>query len=100
MRRTSIIDKILARIKIVGNCHEWQGGHSGHGRGGGYPRMWLDGHTVAVRRVVYTHYHGFIPRRLQVDHICENRLCLNPDHLELVTNLENQRRKKSRHVRL
>ncbi|MGZ8364785.1 MAG: HNH endonuclease signature motif containing protein [Nitrospira sp.] len=58
--------------------------------------MELDGHTVAVHRVLYTHFHGYIPNKKQVDHTCENRSCLNPDHLELVTHKQNQRRKSGR----
>lgn len=63
------------------------------GRGHSYPRMSLDGQTVAVHLVVWTHYSGFIPGRKQLDHLCRNRGCVNPDHLELVTHLQNQKRR-------
>lgn len=97
-RRTSIITRIFASVRIGDpkECWPWLGRTSGNGRGGGYPRMELDGHTVAVHRVLYTHFHGYIPAKKQVDHTCENRACLNPDHLELVTHLQNQRRKSGR----
>tara|TARA_R110000744_G_scaffold110296_1_gene208126 strand:+ start:442 stop:618 length:177 start_codon:yes stop_codon:yes gene_type:complete len=58
--------------------------------------MSLNGQTVAVHRVVYTHFFGYIPSKKQVDHTCENRRCLNPDHLEMVTNRQNQKRKRTR----
>lgn len=77
----------------MGACWEWGGPNSGDGRGGGYARMCLDGQTVAVHRVVFTLFFGFIPGRKQVDHICRNRNCVRPSHLEMVTHKENQRRR-------
>jgi hypothetical protein len=81
---------------FVTPCHIWQGPTSGEGRGGGYPRMSLDGQTVAVHIVVYTHHFGYIPGKKQIDHLCNVRLCCNPFHLELVTHLKNQRRRATR----
>lgn len=97
-RRDQIIGKIMKRVcvNIETGCWEWQGPTSGNGRGGGYGRMSLGGQTVAVHLVSFTHYHGYIPGKKQVDHKCNNRICCNPNHLELVTHLENQRRKKTR----
>lgn len=77
-------------------CQIWQGPTSGTGRGGGYPRMSLNGRTVAVHLVVYTHYCGYIPGNKQVDHLCNNRLCCNWQHLELVSHLKNQKRRAQR----
>lgn len=45
-----------------------------------------------VHRVSYTEFVGPIPKGLQLDHLCRNRACINPDHLEPVTNVENQLR--------
>lgn len=105
-RRQTIIDKIESRCVIEDTgffidgqpspCHLWTGPTSGNGRGGGYGRMSLDGRTVAVHLVVYTHYHGYIPGNKQIDHLCNKRLCCNPQHLELVTHLKNQRRRAKR----
>lgn len=105
-RRLIIISKIEARCSIVDTgfildgsaspCHLWTGPTSGTGRGGGYGRMSLDSQTVAVHIVTYTHYFGFIPSKKQVDHLCNQRLCCNPAHLELVTHLTNQRRRVAR----
>lgn len=75
-------------------CWEWTGGTSGScGRGHSYPRMSLDGQTVAVHRVMFTNEFGYVPSKKQIDHLCKNRCCVNPDHLEMVTHRENQRRK-------
>lgn len=105
-RRKSIIDRIEDRCNIEftgfiidgqpSPCHLWTGPTSGEGRGGGYGRMSLNGHTVAVHLVSYTHYHGYIPGNKQIDHLCNQRLCCNPQHLELVSHIKNQRRRSKR----
>lgn len=76
-----------------GPCRIWDGGDSGNGRGGDYPRMNLDGGTVAVHIASWTNEHGLIPPKKQLDHLCRVRKCVNDEHLELVTHRENQRRK-------
>jgi hypothetical protein len=105
-RRHKIIQKLEDRCDIVDTgfvingkpspCHLWTGPTSGTGRGGGYGRMCLDGQTVATHIVAYTHYFGYVPRKKQIDHLCNQRSCCNPAHLELVTHLKNQRRKVAR----
>lgn len=105
-RKDSILSRIYQRVSIENRgyihngmpsfCHIWTGPTSGNGRGGGYGRMSLDGQTVAVHIVVYTHYYGYIPSKKQVDHLCNQRACCNPKHLELVTHLKNQRRRAQR----
>lgn len=94
-RREGILLKVLSRVHIdpETGCWVWEGHTSGNGRGGGYPRMCLDGQTVAVHRVMFTQAYGYIPGKKQIDHICRNRLCVNPEHLEMVTHKENQRRR-------
>jgi len=77
-------------------CLLWLGSHSGNGRGGGYPRMSLDGQTVAVHIVSYVNTNGYVPGKKQIDHLCNNRMCVNPDHLEMVTHKTNQRRRDAR----
>jgi hypothetical protein len=55
--------------------------------------MSLNGATVGVHIVVFTHYFGYIPYNRTVDHLCKNRLCVQPLHLTLVSHLENCRRR-------
>ena len=94
-RRTQVMQRILDNVLIDPDtgCHIWKGATSGNGRGGGYPRMKLDGRTVAVHRVVAVHQFGFLHPGRQVDHKCRTRLCVNPAHLEPVTHKENMRRR-------
>jgi hypothetical protein len=102
-RRDRIRAKIMSRVEMVpapphldpalGSCQIWTGPTSGDGRGGDYPRMSLDGQTVAVHIVSWTNEHGFVPGKKQLDHLCRCRRCVNPDHLELVTHRQNQKRR-------
>jgi hypothetical protein len=105
-RRIAIISRLEQRCEIVDTgfhlnnapspCHLWRGPTSGTGRGGNYGRMSLNGQTVATHIVAYTHYFGYVPSKKQIDHLCNQRLCCNPAHLELVTHLTNQRRRAKR----
>lgn len=97
-RRDIIREKIAAQVQVVDMghdtpCHIWTGGDSGNGRGGGYPRMWLDGQAVAVHIVAWTNEHGYVPGKKQIDHRCRMRRCVNHEHLELVTHKQNQKRR-------
>lgn len=98
LRRIDIYKKVTERVVLRAgsldtDCWIWTGPHSGEGRGGGYPRMCLDGQTVAVHKVMAVHAFGYIPGRKQVDHICRNRMCVNPNHLEVVTHKQNMKRR-------
>jgi hypothetical protein len=53
--------------------------------------MSLDGQTVAVHIVAFTNKNGFVPGKKQIDHMCNNRLCVNEDHLQMVTHKKNQK---------
>jgi hypothetical protein len=102
-RATQINERIFARtVETPGPlptpCWLWTGSHSGEGRGGGYPRMSLDGGTVAPHRVIWSHFNGYIPPKKQIDHRCNNRLCLNPQHLMMVTHRKNQKLRCERRV--
>ncbi len=68
-------------------CWEWLGGTS---RGYGWGRF--DGANRVVHIYYYERLVGPVPSGLQLDHLCRNRRCCNPDHLEPVTQIENLRR--------
>ena len=62
---------------------------------GGYGHFWIGSRSDGTRRAVYAHrwsyayFVGPIPKGLTLDHLCRVRCCVNPDHLEPVTQREN-----------
>ena len=58
----------------------------------GYGQIGVRGKTRYAHRVMYEAHRGPIPDGLEIDHRCRVRHCVNPEHLELVTHRENQRR--------
>ena len=74
----------VARIEGV-DCWLW----TGHQIWGGYGTAMMGGRERPVHRIIYEAMRGEIDEGLQLDHLCRNRLCVNPDHLEEVTNREN-----------
>ena len=88
-RRRPLEDRLMDRVVRVDGCWVWTGAVST----GGYGRIGIDGNRLAqAHRVAYQLYVGPIPEGLHVDHLCRNRLCVNSDHLEAVTQAENNRR--------
>jgi hypothetical protein len=73
-------------------CWVWGGAPNA----GGYGALRVDRKTVLAHRFSYKMHHGEVPLDLQVDHLCANRRCVNPDHLEAVTCAVNVQRAKAR----
>ncbi len=79
-------EKILARLVPGENgCLIWPG--TKHRLG--YGKTKIAHKDVFVHRIVFEHVRGAVGEGLVLDHICRNRLCANPDHLEPVTAQEN-----------
>jgi hypothetical protein len=54
--------------------------------------MWRDGRVRGAHRVFWEDANGPIPEGCEIDHLCRNRGCVNPDHMEPVLHAENCRR--------
>jgi hypothetical protein len=67
-------------------CWEWLGQID---KRHGYGFYRANGVNLRAHRVSYTLLLGAIPNALTIDHVCRNRRCVNPDHLEAVQNKEN-----------
>ena len=83
--------RISKRISIpdpVTGCMYWRGYKHG---GYGLATLTCNGkqETVYVHRLLYEHFVCPVPGNLQLDHLCRNRDCVNPTHLEVVTAREN-----------
>ena len=72
-------------------CWLWEGGLDGKGYGTFLISLPVR-HNVRAHRFSYELHKGAIPAELELDHLCRNKVCVNPDHLEPVTHEENMRR--------
>lgn len=87
--------RVLARVDLdEPGCWIWPGSTTSNGYGTvaarppyvAYPRPLL------VHRVMYQYFIEDVPDGLDLDHLCRNRLCCNPVHVEPVTRLVNSQR--------
>jgi hypothetical protein len=82
-------EKITSKFmpEPMSGCWIWIGAI---GKGGyGNISYWKEKKTYRAHRLIYQILVGPIPQGLELDHLCRNRRCVNPAHLEPVTRLEN-----------
>lgn len=77
--------EILSKINKTTTCWIWTGWVNPEG----YGRVVFKGKRYQAHRLVYEKLVGLIPKGLQLDHLCRNKSCVNPEHLEPVTAKEN-----------
>lgn len=82
--------KITSRMEVVEMGYDtpcWISDRAEAGKG--YTKLGINGVTMLTHRVAYQAWRGPIPDGLIIDHLCRNRACCNPSHLEPVTYREN-----------
>lgn len=75
---------LRGKFTVDDGCWEWTASRFRNGYG--------QGNRTVAHRVVYELLVGPVPEGLDLDHLCRNRGCVNPGHLEPVTRRENLRR--------
>ena len=90
--RRPLWDRLWEKVDFFGDCWVWQASVTRHGYGRiGLPGgRWRFAHRVAYELLV-----GVIPASAELDHLCKNPPCVNPDHLEPVTHAVNNARSGS-----
>lgn len=75
-------------IHFTSECWHW----TGYCSPSGYPYCSFKSYPMRVHRLSYELFKGPIPQGFTIDHLCRNKKCVNPSHLECVTVAENIRR--------
>ena len=81
------MDRFLSKVEKTDTCWVWNAARNEFGYG-----YFFNKKMVRSHRFSYELHKGKIPEDKEIDHICKNRRCVNPEHLEAVTRRENIRR--------
>lgn len=72
-------------------CWTWTGAKTPRG----YGKVNRNHRFIYVHRLAYETFRGSIPPEMEIDHLCNNRACVRPDHLRAVTHLQNTMRSQN-----
>jgi len=84
--RPTEAERFWAKVRKTDTCWIWTAANNGRK---GYGVFYPAAGKIYAHRWAYVDTYGEIPSGLVVDHLCCNVRCVNPDHLEAVTNREN-----------
>lgn len=84
-RPKPVAERFWRYVQKTETCWTWTGERARHG----YGVLNIGERRVFAHRISYEMHIGSIPDGLIIDHLCRNTSCVNPDHLEAVTNRVN-----------
>lgn len=77
--------RFWSKVEKTSTCWNW----TASDRGEGYGCFWFNGKNHQSHRLSYENSKGKITSELEIDHLCRNRKCVNPEHLDAVTKRDN-----------
>jgi hypothetical protein len=80
--------RFWSKVNYTSTCWSWLA----YKNKDGYGRFIMKGKVKFAHRVAYESMHGNVPAGMELDHLCKNRACVNPSHMEPVTHIENVKR--------
>jgi len=94
-RKSDPRERLMAKVRVEGECWIWTGARNPAGYGVIGVGRRGEG-TKLAHRLSYELHKGEIPEGLHLDHLCVRPACIRPEHLEAVTQQENNRREHER----
>lgn len=83
-----IIKRWIKKVSFSQNCWIWNGARDGKG----YGHIRFGKGHIRAHKLIYILLNGDIKDKRELDHLCKNKRCVNPTHLELVSHAENIKR--------
>lgn len=88
---SALLERFVSKVEFTDSCWFWSGSQNSEG----YGIYRCNGTSYRAHRVSFVWFVGQMPPPLITDHLCRVHSCVNPDHLEPVTHVENTLRGES-----